>query len=396
MALHRFLRFWIVIFCAVSLLIGAGNLPSPIGNELGVSHAYAEEKKKNLFQLLFGKREEKEAPPPKTAKKPVVVNKPRVSASSTVSQGTKPTAVEKSDDARHVLVIGDFVASGLSTGLVESFAETANVVIDERTNGSSGLVRDDFFNWPEKIGGYIDELNPAIVVIALGSNDRQVMRVNGSAESVRSEAWEAEYVKRVTSLIKAVREKNTPIMWMGSPPYKFSNMSVDIVAFNEIYRREVTQAGGVFIDIWNGFVDEEGNFIYSGSDIKGQDARLRASDGINFTSAGKLKLAFYVERQLRPFLGDAASPSLISLGDGNAPLLSLPPLESEADLVRTNPISFSDPELDGGSDLLGEAGDLASRFSNPLKTKSFRQRLVEDGLPAPSHEGRADNFAWPG
>ncbi len=49
--------------------------------------------------------------------------------------------------------------------------------------------------------------------------------------------------------------------------------------------------------------DENGKFVISGSDINGQQVRLRGSDGINFTKAGKRKLAFYVEKEIRRVLG---------------------------------------------------------------------------------------------
>ena len=72
-----------------------------------------------------------------------------------------------------------------------------------------------------------------------------------------------------------------------------------MVTFNGIYREEVEKVGGQFIDIWDGFVDEGGKFVLTGSDINGQQVRLRGSDGINLTKAGKRKLAFYVEKDIR-------------------------------------------------------------------------------------------------
>ena len=40
------------------------------------------------------------------------------------------------------------------------------------------------------------------------------------------------------------------------------------------------------MDIWDGFVDENGAYVSTGPDINGQPARLRAGDGINLTKAG--------------------------------------------------------------------------------------------------------------
>lgn len=399
-----------VIVCATLFLpVAQKAVPVPVFSALGFTvPAQAQERPKTLFDLLFKRKDapnkniqtvpkanKRSAAPRRATKKraqPAARSTQR--AAVTASAGSTPD-VEKAENARKVLVIGDFTADGMSEGLVEAFEDVANVIVETRTNGSSGLVRDDFYDWPKEIPAIIAEVEPAIVVVMLGSNDRQIMRIGNKSVKVGLPEWEAEYVSRVNALIAAIRNTNTPVMWVGSPPFRFRSMSADILTFNEIYRQAVEAAGGYFVDIWDGFVDEAGNFITTGSDIKGQQVRLRANDGINFTSAGKRKMAFYVERQLKQLLGDAASPLLTSLATENVPLLTLPPLQTEADLQRTNPIAIDDPDFDGGSILLGDVLEIREPVvDNPLIAKSVRQRLVEDGVPPPAQPGRADNFSW--
>src|SRR5690606_23601856 len=170
-------------------------------------------------------------------------------------------AVEKAEDAKKVLVVGDFLASGLADGLTAAFAENPDVRVVERANGSSGLVRDDHYDWPGNIDAVIEEEKPAVVVVMIGSNDRQQLRVEGTREEPRSEAWTQEYERRVTALAKAVRDKGLPLVWIGNLPFKSGAMSSDMIAFNDIYRRIVTDVGGEFVDVWDGFVDEKGEFV---------------------------------------------------------------------------------------------------------------------------------------
>src|SRR5690606_30006857 len=80
----------------------------------------------------------------------------------------------------------------------------------------------------------------------------------------------------------------------------------DMIAFNDIYRRIVTDAGGEFVDVWDGFVDEKGAFVVNGPDMNGQPAQLRSSDGINVTRPGRRKIAFYAEKPLNRLLGSDA------------------------------------------------------------------------------------------
>ena len=92
--------------------------------------------------------------------------------------------VEKTPDARVVLVVGDFLASGLAEGLTTAFADNAGVRIVDRTNGSSGFVRDDCLQLAgERSTTLIDAEKPAAVVVMLGANDRQQMRVDDERET---------------------------------------------------------------------------------------------------------------------------------------------------------------------------------------------------------------------
>ena len=175
-----------------------------------------------------------------------------------------------------------------------------------------------------------------------------------------------------------------------------SSASSDMAYLNGLFRPFVRGGDGHFVDIWNGFTDEDGRFVTSGPDVEGQVRQLRTGDGINFTRAGRLKLAFYVERQIKQMFGDAASSLLTVLAPESYPTLRLPPLQPEEDLVRIDPIQISDPELDGGASLLGDVNAVSAIGpDNPLLAKSPRDRLVEDGVSPPAKPGRANNFSWP-
>ena len=384
-----FVALLAIVFIGLEVATPISFLP-----ESGVAFAQEKrERKKGFFELLFQRNNQPRASTPAPSAQPRrTAPAVRRSAAPAAPQPVV-SAVEKSENARRVLIVGDFVADGMAKGLEEAFADVQNVVIVRQASGSSGFVRSDFYNWPQEISAIIDEVNPDIVVMQIGSNDRQAMRVGGRSQQVLSDAWKGEYIARVEAFAKAVRERNRVLVWVGAPPFKFRSMSADMLAFNEIYRAAVEEVNGYFVDIWDGFVDENGNFVLTGDDIKGQKVRLRVSDGINFPKPGRRKMAFYAERQLRVLLGDASAPLLTSLANDQLPMILLPPLQTEAELVRTNPISFADVELDGGATLLGDVEQVAAT-RNPLAGKSFRLRLIEDGLPPPSRDGRIGDFRW--
>lgn len=359
---------------------------------MALTPALAQERveRKSLLQLFFGgsganRPAARTETPDKRTSRPKTARKQRA---STVAPAEE--AVAKIENARKVLVIGDFLAGGLAEGLAAGFVKSPGVVIVDKSNGSSGLVRQDYYNWPENMPAILAEVQPDVIVVQLGSNDSQQMSVAGEREAVRSAKWIAEYERRTDALIAALSTARRPIVWVGLPSFNFTSMSADMVALNGLFRTHIEQANGEFIDIWDGFVDEDGKFVFTGSDINGQQARLRGSDGINMTQAGRRKMAFYVEKSVRRLLGDAADTDVATLGADNLPELSMPtaPVEA-ANPVRTLPVAMTDPDLDGGSALLGGPPQQVNVTPTP------RDLLVKDGIAPTAPDGRADNFRWP-
>lgn len=362
---------------AVTMLALGGLTTEPLAQE---------EKPRTLFEFLFrGDRAEtpRKAQPSRKSKSRSGRSK---SAKSTRPRATAPEVevVEKSPNARVVLVVGDFMAGGLAEGLTEIYAENADVRVVERNNGSSGFVRPDFYDWPEEIKTLIDTEKPTVVAVMIGSNDRQEMSIGDVREEPMTDAWLKEYAARAAAFGSIVRQKGVPFVWVGMPSFKSKKMTSDMLILNDIYRTAAEASGGEFIDIWEGFVDETGAYVQTGPDVNGQPVRLRSSDGINLTRPGKRKLAFYAEKSLAKVLGAAAGgsgPSVPFLGSGTT---TVDPLSID----RTVPVSLMDPELDGGGELLGAMSPAAREDARTLAEKLAVQGIAPAPVP-----GRADDFS---
>lgn len=358
--------------------------------EFAAAPAYAESSQ-TLFQRLFKpSNKETRVKPRITRKKNIVRRKKRKSRNNNRAAAASPVPAktEKLENARVVLVVGDFLAGGLAEGLEIAFADSPGVRIVEKSNGSSGVVRDDYYNWQVALPQLLVEHEPSALVIMIGANDRQDFRTTKPPLARRSDQWRKEYENRVATIAKLVTDKNIPLVWVGMPSFRSPRMSSDMVAFNDIYRRVSTEANGAFVDIWNGFVNEAGAFVTSGPDINGQPARLRAGDGINVSRAGRRKIAFYTEKPLRKILGNAAAPDVGELGPENLPTLTLEPA-NVPNIDRTIPIAFDDPELDGGTELLG-----ANVEADLKRNETPTGKLTVDGLAGTPKPGRADDFKW--
>ncbi|MBB3999844.1 SGNH/GDSL hydrolase family protein [Aureimonas pseudogalii] len=297
--------------------------------------------------------------------------------------------VEKTLDARTVLVIGDFMAGSLGKGLEEAVAASPDLRVVSRANGSSGLVRDDHYDWPAEISAVIDETKPALVVVMLGANDRQGLRDGGETLALRTPEWATRYTARVEALATGVKDKGVPLVWVGMPAFQSDRASEDMVYLNDLYRTAALRVGGEFVDVWGGFTDADGAFTSSGPDTAGQTVRLRNSDGITLTPAGQEKLAYFVEKPVTKLLGLGADDLVATLGPQPLSPADLPSVAASA--VATPPISFADPRLDGGDQLLGGVSPALA-----ADAAQAGRRLLVEGVPAAPTEGRADHFNWTG
>ena len=280
------------------------------------------------------------------------------------------------------MVVGDFMASGLAEGLDSAYAQNSGIKIIDRSDGSSGFVRTDFHDWPADIKTLIEAEKPAAVVIMIGANDRQQMKIGDAKEPPLSDAWTKEYQARTDALAAAIKQRSLPFVWVGLPAFKSAKVSSDLIAFNDIYRKSAESAGGAFIDIWDGFVDENGAFVMNGPDMNGQPVRLRGSDGISLSKAGKRKVAFYVEKPLNKLLGSETVPASGPAG----PETAGPTAPVNIYVDRTAPMAIDDPELDGGQQLLG------LKSTPKVETRTAGERLAVEGIAPAVDAGARRRF----
>ncbi|MCX5496817.1 DUF459 domain-containing protein [Kaistia dalseonensis] len=293
----------------------------------------------------------------------------------------------KDQNARKVLVIGDFMASGLAWGLDQAFAEEPRIAIIDRAEGSSGFVRDDHYDWAATLPELLDTEKPDMTVVMIGSNDRQQIRTADGKFAPRSEEWQRLYQQRVERFLLALQTYGKPVYWVGLPPLKSADGSADMAYLNTVFKARAEAVGVKFIDIWDGFADENGTFVSRGPDVDGQARQLRSGDGINFTKAGRRKLAFYVEREITQDSGLGSTPSAMTLTNPNE-TTEIGPDGKER---KVGPIlSLTDP-APGSADAALDGGGAAQPAS---AGGDGARKLTVDGEPPAPQIGRADDFAW--
>ncbi len=324
-----------------------------------------------------------------------------------------------------VAVTGDTLGQILADGLEESFEEMPRIGLLHKSKESSGLVRNDFYDWNKAardIAAGSQKIDMAIVMI--GSNDRQSISEGGQTLDPLSPRWREVYAARVDAFIQSFKDKNIPLVWVGLPVMKAEKFSADMAQINEIYRARAAAANISFVDLWDKFADDHGQYSAFGPDINGQNVKLRSEDGVHFTGAGGRKLALFVEGEIKR-LYDArqlpATPEQPKSGVDGAPTPAgaastpVPPSPPPAPVVFHSPEGEPPPAaptlpqdrpaigqtqpLTGASTLASD--ELARRdkhASQPAASSAERavaQHVFIEGGAQPARRGRADDFSWP-
>ena len=207
----------------------------------------------------------------------------------------------------------------------------------------------------------------------------------GGTYDFHTDQWAALYAKRVDEMIAALKSKGVPVIWVGLPAIRGTKSSSDLSYLDELYRERAERAGILYVDIWDGFVDDQGHYAVQGPDLEGQTRRLRSADGVYFTKAGAVKLASYVDRELRRLMSGYVAPVALPSPE-TAP--NSGPAGGRPDVGPVLPLSAGGEH---GSDLLDGAGDHPTqRTSDPIAAKVLSRG---ETLAAPA--GRADDFSWP-
>jgi hypothetical protein len=303
-------------------------------------------------------------------------------------------------------VLGDSLAVYAADGLTQAFADRPEISVVGRAYESSGLVRDDFYDWfkiSHDLAAAKDKLD--FVVIMLGINDVQAMRDGADSLDPLSDKWRELYGQRIERLVAPFKLAHVPVAWVGLPPMRSERFNAQVIKLNELYKESAEKAGAQYIDIWDAFADEDGAYNAYGPDIDGQNAKLRAGDGIHFTKAGARKLAQFLEADIKRAF-DAAKPQ----GD----IANLPPdieqaaIDINAQIRREMGVPapagaptsvavekpLAGPILPLTARPLSPGGVLVTR-QTALRESGPLERLLAQGAPIEPKSGRADNFAWP-
>jgi hypothetical protein len=364
-------------------------------------------------------------------------------------ESSRAPAPRKTDSnvapAASIVVMGDDMADWLAYGLENVFSDSPEIGVVRKNKFYSGLLRYDGksdLDWWHVARDTLAQEKADYVVMMLGLSDRQDIRekdlvkeaetrakdqqakneavkkdgqkpakANGSEQKpaktddtdeigaaapqpgqkvrdaeFRSDAWAKIYSRRIDETIAALKSKGVPVIWVGLPPIRGARSTGDAAYLNDLYRARAERAGIPYIDVWDGFADEAGKYSNYGPDYEGQMRRLRLSDGVFFTKNGAIKLAHYVEHELRRYMNNHLS---VALPSGSPEPTSPESKPTERPLAGPVIPLTGIPKDKESEELLGAPG------SSPIHDDAVATKVLMKGETVAAPRERADNFAWP-
>jgi len=340
-----------------------------------------------------------------------------------------PPEQQNSSAERRILVLGDAMADWLAYGLEQVVAEQPDLGVIRKINTDSGLLKypakkGEAENWVAAAKQIVASEKADVIVVMLGPRDRIAIRDSaptapaakgndgtdkskppseapgpddeaaipaeerdlakkGSGE-FRDERWSAVYARAIRQMTSALRERGTPVIWVGLPAVQGQQAMSDMLFLNALFREGAAKGGVTYVDVWDGFVDQAGRFVQFGPDFEGQIRRLRSADGVFFTKPGARKLAHYVEREIQRLLAARTSP----------PIPSVEKLPSPG---KVNPLArpLAGPVVPLGEPVVGTTELLGGGSSRPTAADPLVTRTLVMGAPLSAPAGRADDYSWP-
>jgi hypothetical protein len=385
-----------------------------------------------FFSHLFGGQPQQAAPrPTEFAPRPSSApRKPRKRAPREPREARTPIAPSTPPPTatRFVYVLGDSLAISAADGMAADLQAHPEIGVVDKARDASGLVRDDYFDWPKAARDLVAPKPPAakdkqakekeakdakpakvdVVVVMVGINDKQPMRDGKDYVDPLTDRWKAAYAQRIQAVVAPLRAAHVPVIWVGLPPMRADRFSPQMIdQLNQMFKDNSEKAGAKFIDVFDDFADQSGGFDAFGPNIDGQKVRLRGPDGIHMTAAGGAKLAHFIDVEVLAALGAGATsapddiaalpPDIGKAADDiNEQIrreMGLAPRAGGVHPAEAAPALPPKPEAGAIASLAARPVSPGAVLASPATAiRGEAEEILRRGEPPRAEPGRADDF----
>ena len=223
-------------------------------------------------------------------------------ASADEPEPEEPEAQPEPPPDRDILILGSSLAkTAFGKFLETNLDERDDVTCHRFAKSATGLSRPDFFDWEDAAKRELDKHKPNAVIVVMGGNDGQDLRLVGSKKRViwGSDGWAGDYRKRVDAFVEQLGDDDREVVWLGIPRTNTTKLESKLSTIREIHKEAVeAHPRGIYISL-TPFIEAEGGELMREVKVKGKFQTMRGDDGVHFTLGGS------------QYLSDAVAPKIL-------------------------------------------------------------------------------------
>jgi len=185
-----------------------------------------------------------------------------------------------------MLVVGDGLADDVGTQLASELAPGRLVDVTVDGHPGSGLVRTTPIDWFATLLADLAQSDPELVVVVLGSNDREPIATSSSTTPFGSSSWLAAYEGLARRFAQEAAASGARVLWLGMPPMSSATTTAAMREVDGVYQDvAVSTPGVVYLASWPLLSTPDGLYAATLQGASGPTT-VRTADGQRLTPAG--------------------------------------------------------------------------------------------------------------
>jgi len=186
-----------------------------------------------------------------------------------------------------ILTVGDSLMSEVAAGL--RYGLSKDVRLKDIHKSSTGLTNSDYYDWPSVASAAARKYPSDLIIIHMGGNDGQDMKIGKRFVHVGDSDWQNTYYLRAMLLIKEIKKASpqSRIVWLGLPAMRDAKFAKKQDVIRNLQMKAALDSEIEYIDGKKGLGEtysKEGTY-------EGKRVVLRRTDGIHYSREGGEVLA---------------------------------------------------------------------------------------------------------